>query len=158
MLGESSNLRIRSSLVAEDTLETHGTSVSLESPEDKSIGHSIDVTSSLGVGEGLVSDILLKAVEISDGASTGRSSLARVVNMLLLSVQKGVKHTAFPSSAKTGSLMPAGLFRFKELATEVRIFSCECSCGTSRFTRLLIWRESSGRAVDRAAKARNSRI
>ena len=73
VLGNSSNLGVDGSLVAENGLQTDLASVSLKSTEEDGVGLSSDITSSLGIGESLVSNDLLEAIEVVNIRGTGSS-------------------------------------------------------------------------------------
>ena len=71
MLLNSSDLRVDGSLVAQGAGQADLERVLLESTEQDGVRHGIQITSGLGVGEGLIGDDLLQAVQVLDVGGTG---------------------------------------------------------------------------------------
>lgn len=77
MLGDGSNLRVHSSLVAENGSLANSGGVPLQGTEHDGVSLAVNITSSLGVGESLVGNDLLEAVEVLDvGCTLGSGSVA----------------------------------------------------------------------------------
>lgn len=92
VLGDGSDLRVGGGLVADDRGLADGGSVSLQGAEHDGVGHSRDIVGRLGVGEGLVGDDLLEAVEVVDvGGSLGGSGVAEEREDGILDLQRVVE-------------------------------------------------------------------
>lgn len=78
VLGDGGDLGVLGGLVAEDRGLPDGGGVPLERPEQDGVGLAGDVARRLGVGEGLVGDDLLEAVEVLDlGRARGGGGVAQ---------------------------------------------------------------------------------
>lgn len=78
VLGDSCNLGVGRGLVAEHRCLADGGSVPLQSAEHDGVGHPVDIIRGLGVGERLIGDNLLEAVEVLHvRGSVGGSSIAK---------------------------------------------------------------------------------
>lgn len=74
MLGDGCDLGVGRGLVAEHRGQADGAGVPLQGAEHDGVGHAIDVVGGLGVGEGLVGDDLLEAVEVGHVRGAGGGS------------------------------------------------------------------------------------
>lgn len=74
MLSDGGDLGVGGGLVAEHRCQTNLASVPLQCAEHDGVGHAIDIAGGFGVGEGLVSDDLLEAVEVGHVRGTGGGS------------------------------------------------------------------------------------
>lgn len=92
VLSDGSNLRVHSSLVAENGSLANSGGVPLQSAEHDGVSLAINIASSLGVGESLVGDDLLEAVEVLDvGCTLGSGGVAEQSEDGILDLQRVVE-------------------------------------------------------------------
>lgn len=92
VLSDGSNLRVDSSLVAENGSLTNSGGVPLQGTEHDGVGLAVNIASSLGVGESLVGNDLLEAVEVLNvGCTLGSGSVAEKSEDGILNLQRVVE-------------------------------------------------------------------
>lgn len=103
VLGDGSDLGVLRRLVAEDRGKADLASVSLESPEHDRISLSIDIASRLSVGESLVGNDLLQAVEVIDiGSSVGSGGVSEKGEDSVLNLKRVVQLEVRVDNAEDG--------------------------------------------------------
>lgn len=108
MLSESLNLGVDSGVSAENTLQSNGPSVPLQSSEDQCVDLGLNISSGLGVGECTIGSGLVETVQIGDLSSTLRGGC--VTQKTENRIHDSIRVIQVQAGANTGEELGVGLF------------------------------------------------